>query len=297
MANMRAPIAFLALLMILAAIPVAAQTQATIPVLQYNAPPNYMRSAIYPPEDYIANQFNGSFQVYQFEPFAGNIVQTFQRTLLKDRISAMHVEENVVGIPQFRQAKMPGADAVYVATFTENRVGIPRPHMRILIVKSGFAAIFDVGAINPQMYQRITPDVNAVLGSMRVESAPAPPSVSEGEGPGPLGETLAGLYKGVKQKFMTGLTFQASYYTTALHFYLLSKTGQVYRAYDQVRAPGGDITRFDFAGAQRAEPQNVGRFTVKNDKLYIQIGKPPAIVTDLPKDNVVTIESVTYVRQ
>jgi hypothetical protein len=267
----------------------------TVPVLHYDPPANYMRSGGYPPEDYVSNQFNGSFQVYPFEPFNGNIVEAFQRTLLRDRIDIRYREENVAGAPKFGRAEMPGAQAVFQATFTENRVGIPRPHFRMLIVANGAAAIVDVAAINPTMFARLSPDVSAVLRTMRVETAPAPPSVSEG--PGSEGEAIAGLYRGTKQKYMTGLIFQNSYYTPALHFYLFSKTVRVYRAYDQLRAPGGDINRFDFDGAQRADPRNSGRYTVKDGKLYIQFGRDPAIVTAAPTGTSVTIESVTYERQ
>ncbi|HEY3740636.1 MAG TPA: hypothetical protein VGL53_12370 [Bryobacteraceae bacterium] len=269
----------------------AAQT----PLLRFDPPPNYMRSAIYPPEDYVSNQFNASFQIYPFEPFNGNVAEAFQRTLFSNRIDPRHREENVAGAPQFASARMPGAQAVYQATFSENRVGIVRPHLRILIVASGAVAIVDVATINSTMWARLAPDVNNMLRTMRVETAAAGPSV--GEGPGPGGEQIAGLYRGIKQKYMTGLTFQHSYYTPASHFYLFSRTGQVYRAYDQIRAPGGDINRFDFDYAARADPPNSGRFTVAGDKLYIRIGQNPPIVVEAPRNNTVTIESVTYTRQ
>ncbi len=264
-------------------------------MLRFDPPGDYMRSAIYPPEDYVARQFNGSIQVYPFEPFSGIVADTFQRTLFRDRIDPRHREENVAGAPQFKRGQLPGAEAVFQAFFNENRVGIVRPHMRMVIVAGGSVAILDVGAINAQMWARLTPDVSAMIRTMRVDMAAAPPSLTEG--PGPDGELMAGLYRGTKQKFMTGLTFQSSYYKTALHFYLFSKTGQVYRAYDQMRAPGGDINRFDFDLAQRSDPSNSGRYRVVNDKLYIKMGRDAAIVTPAPRDNTVTIESVTYTRQ
>jgi hypothetical protein len=267
----------------------------TAPVLRYEPPPNFMRSAIYPPEDFVSTQFNGSIQVYPFEPFSGNPVLTFQRTLFRDRIDPRHREENVAGAPQFGRGAIPGAQAVFYANFSENRVGIVRPHMRTVIVAAGSVAILDVSAINPQMWARLGPAVNNLVRTMRVEMGAAAPSLTEG--PGPAGQLMAGLYRGTKQKFMTGLTYQASYYKTALHFYLFSPTGRVYRSYDQLSVPGGDITRFDFDFAQRSDPRNSGRYTIKDDKLYIKIGSDPAIVTAAPKDNAVTIESVTYTRQ
>ena len=267
----------------------------TAPVLRYEPPTNFMRSAIYPPEDYSSTQFNGSIQVYPFAPFNGNVPETFQRTLFRDRIDPRHREENVAGPPQFGRGEIPGAQAVFQANFTENIVGLLRPHMRMVIVAGGSVAIVDVSAINMSLWPRLVPDVNGLVRSMRVDMASAPPSLTEG--PGPAGQSIAGLYQGMKQKFMTGLTFQSSYYVRALHFYLFSRTGSVYRAYNQIQAPGGDVARFDFDSAQRSDPVNSGRYTIADGKLYIKMGGDPAIVTAAPQNNSVTIESVTYVRQ
>jgi len=269
------------------------RSAATMPVLRYDPPSNFMRSGGYPPEDYISNQYNGSIQVYPFEPFTGNIAEAFERTLLRDKIDPRHREERVTGRPQFSRGEMPGAQAVLRATFDENNVGIVHPHVRIVVVASGFYAIVDATTINPQLFARLTPDFIAMLRTMRVETTAAPPSLTEG--PGPEGEAIAGLYRGIKQKFMTGLTFQASYYTPATHYYLFSKTGRVYRAYD--RAPAGDANLFDFDQAERADPVNSGRYAVRDGKLYIKMGKAAMIVTELPNGNTLTIESVNYQRQ
>jgi hypothetical protein len=40
--------------------------QPAVPELRYQPPPNFYRSAITPPEDYSANEFNASLQVYPF---------------------------------------------------------------------------------------------------------------------------------------------------------------------------------------------------------------------------------------
>jgi hypothetical protein len=267
----------------------------TIPVLHYEPPTNFMRSAVYPPEDYLSTQFNASIQVYPFERFTGDIVELFQRTLLRDRIDPRHREENVAGPPQFGRGEIPGAQAVFHANFLENRVGLPRPHLRIIIVAAGAAAIVDISAINVSLWQRLGPDLNGMVHTMRVVSAAAPPPLAAG--PGLAGGPIAGLYRGTKPKYMAGLTFQSSYYTSALHFYLFSSTGRVYRAYDQIRAPGGDISRFDFDYAERADPANSGRYAVKGDKLYIQMGRGPIIVTTAPANNTVIIDSVAYAQQ
>lgn len=265
------------------------------PVLRYDAPENFMRSAVYPPDDYVSTLFNASIQVYPFEPFTGDIAETFQRTLLRDRIDAQHREENVASMPQFGRLEIPGAEAVFYANFSENIVGLLRPHIRFVIVAGRVAAIVDASANNISLWPRLVPALNGLVHTMRVERASAAPSVTDG--PGPAGLVIAGLYQGTKPKFMTGLTFQPSYFIPALHFYLFSPTGRVYRAYDEIRAPGGDIRRFDFDAAQRSDPANSGRYTIKNGKLYIKMGDEPMISTAAPGGNAVTIESVAYVRQ
>jgi hypothetical protein len=267
----------------------------TVPVLHYDTPPNFMRSAVYPLDDYLSTQFDASIQVYPFERFTGNIAEMFQRTLLRDRIDAQHREENVASMPQFGRLEIPGAQAVFYANFSENIVGLLRPHARIVIVAGGAAAIVDASASNGSLWPRLVPELNALMHTMRVDTASAPPSVTDGPGPG--GRTIAGLYRGTKSKFMTGLTFQPSYFIPALHFYLFSTTGRVYRAYDQIPGLRGDSTRFDFDAAQKSDPENSGRYTIKNGKLYIQMGGEPMISTAAPDGNTVTIQSVTYVRQ
>ncbi len=266
----------------------------TVPVLRYQAPPDFQRSAIFPPEDYSSTQFNGSFQIYPFEPFSGNLGQQFGRTLLRERIDPQHREENVVGQPKFGTLNIPGAQGAFYAEFIESPVGIARPHLRIVIVAGGQAAIFDARAITPELWQRLQPALKFVLGTLRVEAAPAPPSLTDAAGPAE--RAVAGLYRGIKAKYMTGLTFQSSYFTNAPHFYLFSDTGRAYSAYDQIRAPGGDPARFDFDSAQRADPTNSGLFRIRDGQLYLKMGTRPLVVTAAPASDMVTIDSVTYTR-
>jgi hypothetical protein len=97
---------------------------------------------------------------------------------------------------------------------------------------------------------------------------------------------------------MQNVTGYASY-QNALHFYLFSADGRVYRAYDQLQVPGGAIPRFDFDAAERRDPMNSGRYTVDNGKLVIRMrGSPPeTIATAAPRGGKVTINTVTYERQ
>ena len=112
---------------------------------------------------------------------------------------------------------------------------------------------------------------------------------------------MAGLYMGTKPKYVVNLNRPVGYgsWVTALHFYLFSTDGRVYRAYDQLSVPRGDVSSFNFDAAQRTDPVNSGRYTLTGNQLRIQMGgKPPeTITTPAPKDNRVIIDTVVYLRQ
>ena len=265
-------------------------------VLNYTPPQNVFRQAIDPAEDYSFNGANASVQVYQFRRFQGNIQQAFQATLLREWIAVMHQEENVAGKPAFQNVNIPGADVAITASFNENRVGLARPHLRMLIIAGNDAAIVDASAGTVQSWQQVVPALNQMASTLRVETVRAPAALTSA-----AGSAVAGLYMGMKPKYtatMQNVTGYASY-QNALHFYLFSADGRVYRAYDQLQVPGGAIPRFDFDAAERRDPMNSGRYTVDNGKLVIRMrGSPPeTIATAAPRGGKVTINTVTYERQ
>ena len=271
------------------------------PVLRYAPPANTFRQALATPEDYSFNGFNASVQVYPFRAFRGNIQQLFQTTLLRDWVSPLQQEENVAGPPNFRPTNapgagnVPGADLVMSAFFVENRVGLPRPHLRMIIVAGNQAAIVDASAGTMESFQAALPALNAMVATLRVEAARTAPPLSTA-----AGRSIAGLYMGTKPKYMAPpLVGMSSYYKVALHFYVFSPDGRVYRAYDQLPVPGGNVMLFDFDAAERRDPNNSGRYTVDGGQLIIQIGgdAPETIVARVPQGGSVTINSVTYIRQ
>jgi hypothetical protein len=277
-------------LLALLALALAGAAHAQTHVLTYTPPANSFRSGL--GENFELNGTGAHVQVYQFQEFQGDIVQTFQSTLLRDWISPMMQEENAAK-PVFQRFNMPGADLVIGASFNENRVGIPRPHLRMLIIAGKEAAIFDATANDPRGWQLAVPRLKQMAESLRVEGqAPLTPLTSE------AANSIAGLYMGTKLKYMASMVnvIGSGYSTQALHFYLFSPDGQVYRAYDKLETPGG---RFDFAGAARRDPMNVGHYTVDQGKLVIKINKlnPETIVTDPPKDGRLVINSIPYQRQ
>jgi hypothetical protein len=101
--------------------------QSTVPVLHYAPPANAVRMGAGLSDDYSFRGFNASIQVYPFRPFAGNIQQAFQMTLLRDWIDPMHQEENLGVLPTFESLAIPGADFAIGAGFAENRAGLPFP--------------------------------------------------------------------------------------------------------------------------------------------------------------------------
>ena len=269
------------------------QIPETVLILDYIAPANAFRAGA---DDYSFNGFNASAQVYGFRPFSGDIVQAFQMTLLRDWIAPMHREENVGAPPSFQQIAIPGAEFAVAANFVENIVGLPKPHMRLLIVARGAAAIFDASAGTAQSWQQAVPYVNAMAGTLRVEAAAAPPRLTRSDG-----LAVAGLYVGMKSKYMATMVniIGSGYWTPALHYYLFSADGRVYRAYDRLDVPGGAIAAFDFDRAERADPVSSGRYTVAGDKLLIQMegNQPETIVADVPQGGSLTINSTVYNRQ
>jgi hypothetical protein len=277
----------------------SAIAQNETPVLRYDPPPDFYRSAITPPDDYSSNEFNATLQVYPFRPFSGNIEQMFQRTLLREWIDPRYQEANVAGPPDFRRASVQGAQIALTARFAEI-AGIAKPRMRMVIVAGGAAAIVDASANNMTTWQRALPAFNVLSTSLRVDSGEVAPAMNEG--PGPAGRAVAGLYMARTFKDAVDMNRPVGsnmIRVPALHYYLFSADGRVYRAYDALPVPGGDVMRFDFDAARRADPVNSDRYTLKGNQLRIQMGgqTPETITTAAPAGGRVTINNVTYERQ
>ena len=270
------------------------------PVLRYEAPPGFYRSATTPPDDYSSTEFNATLQVYPFRSFSGDIGQMFRMTLLREWLAPRYQETSVAAPPEFRAGQDPAGQTVLSARFAEVVGGVARQRMRMVIVAGGAAAIVDASANNMTNWQRALPAFNATGASLRVDAAaPAPAS---NEGPGPAGRAVAGLYMARTLKDAVDLNRSPGFNmirVPALHYYLFSPDGRVYRAYDSLPLPGGNPGRFDFDAAQRADPVNSGRYTLQGRQLRIQMGgQPPrTIVTAVPEAGRLTIDNVGYVRQ
>jgi len=268
-------------------------------ILRYDEPRGFYHSAITPPDDFSAMQFNGSIQVYPFRRFSGDIQRMFTTTMLREWIDPRFQEANVAGRPDFKEARdggFPGAQRVLLATFVENNAGIARPHLRWVIVAGGAAAIVDASASDDSTMRRgLLPLLDAWLPSLRVEAAPTritPPRITQG--PGSPGAAVAGLYM--------ALVYYPRAFTTstlAAYYYLFSAEGRVYRRYDDLSVPGGDPSRFDFDTAERADPVNSGRYSVEGTVVRIQMGaqRSEVITTTTPVGGHFKIGSTVFERE
>jgi hypothetical protein len=147
----------------------AAGAAAQQPVLRYEAPKSFYRSAIAPPEDFSAKEFNASLQVYPFRTFNGSIEEMFRRNLLRGWIEPRFQEGKLAAPPEISVVKIAGAEAAFSARFVENiGTGLPRQHMRMVIVSGNAAAIVDASAISMEAWQQVLPALNAMAATLSV---------------------------------------------------------------------------------------------------------------------------------
>jgi hypothetical protein len=249
------------------------------------------------PEVYSSNEVNAGIQVYPFRPIPGDIQQLMQRDLLRGWIDPQFQESNLLGPPALGRSTIPGAEAVYSIHFGESVAGIVHEHVRLVIVAHGAAAIVDASAGAPESWRRASPAMEAMYRTLRVESATAAP-MHPMTPPGAAGKEIAGLYMGSRMRYMADLQRGSAFGRTvaALHFYLLSADGWVYRFYD---VPAGDLKQFDFIRASQEDPENTGRYSVERGSLTLSMGgpEPQTITLPMPHGGRVEIEGIVYNRQ
>ncbi len=276
--------------------------QSGTPRLRYEAPALLFHSALRPPEVYESTVVNASIHIYAFRPASRDVVPRFQQTLLREWIAPQYQETQLTGPPSFGALTIAGADVAQAAQFVEVVPfgGLPRPRLRILIVSGGAAAIVDAQAISLQAWTAALPSFQALMGTLRVDAAGAAADASPAT---PASRALAGLYVGMKAKFISaigpGIGAGSGGFVNALHMYLFSENGRVYRAYDGMQAPGGDISRFDFDEAEVADPVNSGRYTIEGGQVILRMGErhDETIVVPMPQDGQLTIGTVEYQRR
>jgi hypothetical protein len=281
----------------------AASGQSGNPRLKYEAPAQLFHSALTPPEVYESTVVNASIHIYRFRPASRDIVPRFQQTLLREWIAPQYQEAQLAGPPSFGALTIAGADVAQVAQFVEAVPfgGLPRPRMRVLIVSGGAAAMVDAQAISLQAWNAALPSFQSFMATLHVDTGSG--STLDASPPTPASRALAGLYVGAKPKFISaigpGFGAGSGGFVNALHMYLFSENGRVYRAYDGVQAPGGDIGRFDFDEAEMVDPVNSGRYTIDGGQITLRIGErhEETIVVPMPRDGRLTIGTVEYRRR
>jgi len=273
-----------------------AMSQQALPVLRYDPPANWYRSASIRPEQYSSNEVNAGIQVYPFRPIPGDIEQLMQHDLLRSWIDPQFQESNVIAPPTWSRGTVAGAEAVYSMHFGESVAGVIHEHVRLVIVAHGSAAIVDASAGAPESWRRAAPAMEAMYRTLRVEAAVTPPLSTRV--PAKVGMEIAGLYLGSRMRYMADLQRGSAYgrTVTALHFYLFSADGWVYRFYD---VPSGDLTRFDFGRAAQDDPENAGRYGVDGASLRLFMGgpQPQTLTVPLPRAGRMEVEGVVYQKQ
>jgi hypothetical protein len=243
---------------------------------------------------------NASLQVYPFRQYNGDPRQAFQRSLMREAIDPRYQEGTVVPGAHMDSGSYPGADYMLRVRFQEMVVGPPyKERMRFIFVSGNSIAILDAQAVMMQSWQHILPQLNAFLATVKIGAGAPAPSYSAPTGA--AGHAIAGLYEGFERKYVSGLYgISSGYWTNALYYYLFSADGRVYRHYDELAVPGNDPARFDFNGAQRADPENSGVYSINGDQVFVRLGTPQnqkTFTMKLPKGNVVVIQGVEYTRQ
>jgi hypothetical protein len=278
--------------------PLDAAGQASGPRLRFEPPADLYHSALRPPDNYESTRINASLQVYPFRIAPGDVMARFRQTLLRDWIAPQYQEARLASPPTFGPMTVPGAEGAAYAQFTEaTPFGAVTPRLRVLIVASGSAALIDARAANPQIWPTALQSFNGLIGTMRVESGSSAGIVSAET------RAFAGLYVGTKPKFVSaigpGVGAGSGGFVPALHMYLFSEDSRVYRAYDEIRAPAGDIRRFDFNAAEQADPVNSGRYVIRGNQLVITMGerRDETIAVTIRRPGELTIATVTYTRR
>jgi hypothetical protein len=136
--------------------------------------------------------------------------------------------------------------------------------------------LVDFRAPPPDARTREPPTHGRVFPSMRARDAQAPGTSRPTQG-------VSGLYLATVRRLVFQATGGTDWITTT-EFYLLSPEGRVQRGYGLPEVPGGDLRRFDYENARRADPGNSGSYTMIDNRVTITIGEERISATLAPPD-------------
>ena len=250
-----------AALLLAVALPAAAQTD-----LSYDPPAGWKRGPYNSPAVFTAPDGQAELHVYGFQRYDGDVRARLRQTRLFELIGIEHREQGPLEAPKEGQLTVQGAGAVPYVTFAEQRNGVVRYHLRVAIPAPGAVALVDFHALSIDAWKRELPAMDRVFASMRAGAAPPPAAAAARPAQG-----ASGLYLATVRRMVFRAT-GGSEWTTSTEFYLLSPDGKVYRGHGLPEVPGGDVRRFDYEKARRADPGNSGSYSASGSNVTIVVG-------------------------
>jgi len=243
------------------ALPAAAQ-----PALSYDPPAGWKRGPYSSPVVYTAPGGQAELHVYDFQRYDGDVRARLRQTRLFELIGIEHREDRPLEPAKEGELTVQGAGPVPYVTFAEQRGGVVRYHLRVAIPAPGAVALVDFHALTLDAWKRELSTMDRVFASMRVGGAPAAKAAAPRSAQG-----ASGLYLATVQRMVFRAT-GGSEWTTSTEFYLLSPEGKVYRGHGLPEVPGGNLARFDYEKARRADPGNSGTYTASGSRVTITVG-------------------------
>ena len=257
--RMAAAIGVLAALLALAA-PAASQ-----PALPYGPPAAWKRGPCSSPASRTVLNGRAELHIYGFQRYDGDVGARLRQTRLFELLGIEHREQGELEPPDAGEFTVQGAGSVPYVTVPEQRNGVLRYHLRVAIPAQGAVPLVDVHALTIDAWKRESTTIDLVFSSMRVGYAQAPAASRPAQG-------ASGLYLATVRRLVFRATGGTDWVTTT-EFYLLSPEGRVHRGHGLPEVPGGDLRRFDYENARRADPGNSGSYTTSGDRVTITIGE------------------------
>ena len=241
------------------ALPAAAQ-----PALSYDPPVAWKRGPYSSPAVYTAPGGQAELHVYGFQRYDGDVRARMRQTRLFELIGIEHREHGPLEPPKAGELTVQGAGQVPFVTFAEQRNGVVRYRLRVAIPAPGAVALVEFHALTLDAWKRELATMDQVFASMRVGDAPAAAATRPAQG-------VSGLYLATVRRMVFRAT-GGSEWTTSTEFYLLLPEGKVYRGHGLPEVPGGNVARFDYEKARRADPGNSGTYAASGSRVTINFG-------------------------
>lgn len=256
-----------AALLLAVALPAAAQP--ALSALSYDPPAGWKRGPYNSPAVFAAPDGQAELHVYGFQRYDGDVRARMRQTRLFELIGIEHREHGPLEPPKAGELTVQGAGQVPFVTFAEQRNGVVRYRLRAAVPAPGAVALVEFHALNLDAWKRELAAVDKVFASMRVGDAPAAARAQSAQG---RGQKFSGLYLATVRRMVFRPT-GGSEWTTSTEFYLLSPQGKVYRGHGLPEVPGGNVARFDYEKARRADPGNSGSYSASGSRVTITVGE------------------------